>query len=960
MIESYFGLSRRPFLAIPDVNAYSPNEFMESARTSILRCLRRGEGISLIVGQSGVGKSLLLRLLAQPFQMDYPVAMLSNVRLKTPKAFLQQVLFELHLPFCGSDENELRLLLWDHLRRSSVPGVLLLIDEAQSLSLKVLEEIRTMMSCDDGTVPKFRVALAGTYELEEKLTHPKLIAFNQWIVSRSYLEPLTRKETSEYIIEQVKYAKKRWESARRDGFMEGESPRSELEKEQGVEVGSLSGRFFRVDGAHFHGEQSSIFDEESRKVVHELTEGIPRLINQLCDHTLVLVSEQHENRAITADLVRRAWAELQQIPDPTDTGSMDLSSSKAGENFNESSGAHEENGSHCIVEFGELSDCETDSHSAPELAGFDILSEKNSENTILPQNEECFKDYDPELCEEEESEPHSLENEALFQEKFFSGKVVQGECDPKGELEEESKRDSFPDSFEKDDISPESNAAAAESEPGENDFPGDDSNEPLENEFVEDTAVYEEFQSRDAESPSSSDVVNLESVSEKAEPERSINHAYQRPTFYESVYPDGPHAIMDNWAGPGHRFPSGSGTSYREILYRNLSEGHKEFAPEQIAPPVVLPQGMEYGEQARTTDSRFSLPGYHVEISEEIPGNPESPPGHEYKVEWGVEENQKTAICENPEPENPVVPQKNEEPEDPSSWESLVDSARNESESPRSTNRKPLPGDCSIVRLHFDQGLPPIPPSSLGTSLDEQFDEEISLSRGGLISGNKSRNCSHIPGLSRILVKSPDRKTEYAFSEYPGRNERPNTAVATKGVPGDVLQQSFSRKMEEQSNTAEFFLNQQRGFSENSGESQSCAILSYSGYGKTSVSGKTVKDITPGFLQGKPSFRAVSPESAKIPQRDEAECRTLNFQREKESLERNVEGSFSSERPRSGNSGEKTREARSRLKLRDSDEEENLSFPKEHPRESEPQVLQRKSQTLGTLFSRLYRRENTG
>ncbi|MGL6195884.1 MAG: AAA family ATPase, partial [Thermoguttaceae bacterium] len=153
MIESFFGLTRRPFLAIPDVNAYYPSEGMESAQQNVKRCLRRGEGISLTFGGRGIGKSLLLRLVAQVFQMEYAAVYISNHRLKTPKALLQQVLFELNQPFCGSDENELRLLLYDHLRHASYPGVVLLIDEAQTLGFNVFEELRIMLNFDNGAAP---------------------------------------------------------------------------------------------------------------------------------------------------------------------------------------------------------------------------------------------------------------------------------------------------------------------------------------------------------------------------------------------------------------------------------------------------------------------------------------------------------------------------------------------------------------------------------------------------------------------------------------------------------------------------------------------------------------------------------------------------------------------------------------------------------------------------------------
>ncbi|MCL2305187.1 MAG: AAA family ATPase [Planctomycetaceae bacterium] len=298
MIETYFGLSRPPFLAVPDVKSYFPSETIESARTNVLRCLHRGEGISLIVGPSGVGKTLLLRLLGLPFHLDYAVVNISNHRLKTPKAFLQQVLFELQQPFCGSDENELRLLLWDHLRRSTLPGVILLVDEGQTLSMSVLEEIRQMLNCDNGLFSRFRVAIAGTLALEERLTHPKLKAFNQWIVSRSYLEPLTRTETSEYILWQTQIARN-----------------SEMDEMSIPLSASDSSRKFRFDPPHRHSEQFPLFDDLARTKIYELTGGVPRLINQLCDHALVLACETNHAKTIDEPFVRAAWASLQQIPE---------------------------------------------------------------------------------------------------------------------------------------------------------------------------------------------------------------------------------------------------------------------------------------------------------------------------------------------------------------------------------------------------------------------------------------------------------------------------------------------------------------------------------------------------------------------------------------------------------------------------------------------------------------------
>jgi len=363
MIETYFGLSRPPFLAVPDINSYFPSETMDSARTNVLRCLHRGEGISLIIGQSGIGKTLLLRLLGLPFHLDFAVVNISNNRLKTPKAFLQQVLFELQQPFCGSDENELRLLLWDHLRRSSLPGVILLVDEGQTLSLSVLEEIRQMLNCDNGLFSRFRVAIAGTLALEERLTHPKLKAFNQWIVSRSYLEPLTRAETSEYILWQTQVARK-----------------SEASEAKFQAFESDSSRKFRVDPAHRHSEQFPLFDDLARTKVYELTGGIPRLINQLCDHALVLAYETNRSKTIDESFIRAAWASLQQIPEPElETKSFSTSATALSEN----------------VEFGTLDE----DLGEPEITG------KEEEYYASPfLSDEADDEIDTDLISDEELE----------------------------------------------------------------------------------------------------------------------------------------------------------------------------------------------------------------------------------------------------------------------------------------------------------------------------------------------------------------------------------------------------------------------------------------------------------------------------------------------------------------------------------------------------------------------------
>ncbi|MDO4587002.1 MAG: AAA family ATPase, partial [Planctomycetia bacterium] len=233
---------QQPFLAIPEPCAYFPAEISEEVRETVFRCLNRGEGISLILGETGLGKTLLLRVLAEQFQINDTVLIISHSRIKNEKSLLQQILFGLNQNFAGCEENELRLLFLDYLRRTVHERFILLIDESQYLPFSVFEEIRSLLDLSNGETSKIRVAFAGNLKFEERLAHPRFAALQQRIVSRSYLEPFTRKETVDYI-------------------------ETELQR-----AGDL---FEKVH-----------FSAEAKNSIHQVTGGVPRLINQLCDHVI--------------------------------------------------------------------------------------------------------------------------------------------------------------------------------------------------------------------------------------------------------------------------------------------------------------------------------------------------------------------------------------------------------------------------------------------------------------------------------------------------------------------------------------------------------------------------------------------------------------------------------------------------------------------------------------------------
>ncbi|MHB1034698.1 MAG: ExeA family protein [Pirellulales bacterium] len=272
MYETFFELRERPFAAAPLPGRYFPGTNIEATRQTLARCIERAEGIGLVIGPSGTGKTLLCQVLAEQFKNTFAVAILSSGRLATRRALLQAILFELGRPYRRMEEGELRLALIDYLTPSEEcpHGLLLLIDEAHTLPLRLLEEIRMITNLVRGGQPRVRVVLAGGPALEERLASPRLESFSQRIVARCYLQPFDRAQTCEYLRAQI---------------------------------------------AAVSGDAERIFTPEAMASVHRATEGIPRLVNQVCDHALLL-AYAGGCRNLTPAAIEEAWADLQQLPAP--------------------------------------------------------------------------------------------------------------------------------------------------------------------------------------------------------------------------------------------------------------------------------------------------------------------------------------------------------------------------------------------------------------------------------------------------------------------------------------------------------------------------------------------------------------------------------------------------------------------------------------------------------------------
>lgn len=304
MYQSQFHLHSRPFAAAPNPEHYYPAASAEDARETIAMNIQRASGTTILMGAVGTGKTLLCQLISNHFTGELPVCMLPGERLTSREMLLQAILRRLEIPFRHQNDSELRITLMDHVMGQSCPnGILLVIDEADRLPLTLLEEIRVITNLVKDGQPRVRLLMAGTSRLEERIAHPKLESLNQRIVGRLHLNSFSREETADYV-------------------------RARL---------TTSG-----------GDAEGIFNDDALQTVYLATQGIPRLINQICDHALLMASDQRLTQ-LDGAIIEDAWSDLHQLPMPASLESTRSHSTTPSSND-------------AVVEFAALDDDDSESY----------------------------------------------------------------------------------------------------------------------------------------------------------------------------------------------------------------------------------------------------------------------------------------------------------------------------------------------------------------------------------------------------------------------------------------------------------------------------------------------------------------------------------------------------------------------------------------------------------------------
>ena len=274
----HFKLKEQPFRLTPDPDFLYWSKQHARAKAYMESTIWLADGFVVITGDIGSGKTTLLQSFLAELDDDVVYAVVSQTQL-TPTQFLQSVLTE--FGFKPFDKHKVELLDMINMflieQYSNGKKVVLIVDEAQNLTKKVLEEIRLLSGIETHKEKVLRIILAGQPELKDTLEARKLKQLVQRIRLRFHIGALDSREMSEYIVHRL----------------------------------NVAGR-----------ESDDLFDDSTFEIIYRYSGGVPRLINTLCD-TALLCAFADEKETVNADDIMSAVAELNWEEHDSNTGRYD-------------------------------------------------------------------------------------------------------------------------------------------------------------------------------------------------------------------------------------------------------------------------------------------------------------------------------------------------------------------------------------------------------------------------------------------------------------------------------------------------------------------------------------------------------------------------------------------------------------------------------------------------------------
>jgi type II secretory pathway predicted ATPase ExeA len=267
MYKQFFGLSKNPFEISPDPFFYHATPRHNEALANLHYGVGRRKGFIVITGEVGTGKTLLVRcLLAELRKNNIAFGYVFNPLLSTTE-FFQYIMADLGLQYSGRTKTEMLLDLNRFLIQRHARGLItaLVVDEAQALRPELLEEIRLLTNLETSQQKLLQIVLMGQPELEAVLDSPSLRQLKQRVSLRCQLLPLDQEQTRSYVLGRLERA----------GAKDGQP----------------------------------IFDDVALASVYEFSRGIPRIINNLCENSMVNAYAR-QIRTVTPDMIAEVAADF--------------------------------------------------------------------------------------------------------------------------------------------------------------------------------------------------------------------------------------------------------------------------------------------------------------------------------------------------------------------------------------------------------------------------------------------------------------------------------------------------------------------------------------------------------------------------------------------------------------------------------------------------------------------------
>ncbi|MGD1071164.1 MAG: AAA family ATPase [Bryobacteraceae bacterium] len=266
MYKAFFALAGNPFNLSPDPSFLYRSAQHEEALANLIYGVQSRKGFIVLTGEVGTGKTTMLECLRDHLSAHHiPFGFIFNSRL-TPDQFFQTIAYDFDLQCARNSKTEvlfaLNEMLVDRANRNQTTA--LIVDEAQNLEWDVLEEIRLLGNLENRRGKMIQIILAGQPELDARLEDRNYRQLKQRIALRSRLRPFTASETAQYIASRLARAGMR---------------------------------------------EQTVFPPAVLLEIHRRTQGIPRLINSVCDN-LLLTAFAMESRVATLEMVEEVTTDL--------------------------------------------------------------------------------------------------------------------------------------------------------------------------------------------------------------------------------------------------------------------------------------------------------------------------------------------------------------------------------------------------------------------------------------------------------------------------------------------------------------------------------------------------------------------------------------------------------------------------------------------------------------------------